>query len=218
MKRIYIIMLSGLVLIQACKMISTEDVTTRIVTPSFPGLTLKGDSVTSRGIGTGTFTDPGATGYDDIAKVTTELVPLVNKVDLTKAGFYSVQYETKNTYGYRTNKNRLVLVTSVDESDDISGEYRRTNGQLVTLTKKGRGLYLIDNVGGVPGNPDYLFPVYLGVTDLTTIQGPAQENPFGGNISVTDGEITRSGNAITIVYKVKGSGFSETPRTFTKVD
>jgi hypothetical protein len=216
MKSLCFILLA-VVLMSSCKIIKTDDKTTDIVKPSQPGLTLKGDAIISTGIGTGNFTDPGAVGYDSVRKVSTELQPLVNAVDLTKPGFYAVQYEAKDVYGYRNNKNRLVLVTSTPASDDISGEYRRTNGQVVTLTKKGTGLYVIDNIGGVASNPDYLFDVYIGVPTLTSLAVPEQENPFGGNVFVSDATITRSGSSISFSYIVRGAGFGTAKRTFNKI-
>jgi hypothetical protein len=218
MKKTICILLSLCLGTAACKD-DTEGVTTRIVTPSFPGLVLKGEPVVSTGIGSGTFTDPGATGIDSIANTTVELQPLSNDVDLTKPGFYSVQYEAKNVYGYRTNVNRLVLVSAVPATDDISGTYRRIpNNQEVTLTKAGTGLYIIDNIGGVPGDPGYVFPVYVGVPTENVVAVPPQANPFGGNVSVTEGTLKREGNTITFSYRVQGAGFSTTPRTFVKVD
>ena len=200
----------------ACKKITTDDVTTRIVTPNFPGLTLKGEQIVSTGVGTGTFTDPGAVGYDSIAKTSVELQPIANTVDLTKPGFYSVQYEAKNVYGYRSNSSRLVLVTSVSASDDISGVYTRTNGQKVTLTKRGTGLYSIDNIGGVPNAPEYLFPIYVGIPTETTLDVPPQPNPLGGDVFVTGGTLTRTATSITFSYIVRGSGFGTATRTFVK--
>ncbi len=202
----------------ACKMIKTDDKITRVVTPSFPGLILKGDAITGTTVGTGAFNDPGAIGYDSVTKVSTNLVPLVNDVDLTKPGFYTVQYEAKNSYGYRTNMNRLVLVTSVSPTDDISGTYKRTsNGQTVTLTKKGTGLYTIDNIGGVSGNPAYLFDIYVGITSQSTIEVPTQSDPNGADIFVTEGTLVKSGNDVTFSYRVQDKSlFGTQVRTFVK--
>jgi len=218
MKKIIYVLIAACLGTAACKKITTDEVTTRIVTPSFPGLTLKGEPVVSTGVGTGTFTDPGATGYDSVAKTSTDLQPLANTVDLTTPGFYSVQYEAKNVYDYRTNSNRLVLVTAVSASDDISGVYTRTsNGQEVTLTKQGTGLYITDNIGGVAGDPDFLFPVYVGIPTETTLDVPPQPNPFGGDVFVTGGKVVRTATTITFSYVVRGAGFGTATRTFVKV-
>jgi hypothetical protein len=207
-----------LLLVVSCKVVDTENTTTRIVRPTFPTIVFTGDPIISTTVGGGTFTDPGAIGYDSITSTSTPLQPIANTVDLSEPGFYSVQYETRNTWGYRSNRNRLVLVSSVPASDDISGIYRRTsNGQEVTLTKKGTGLYVINNIGGVAGNPDFVFDVYVGIPTLTTLQVPPQPNPLGGNISVQNGQVQRNGNNVSFSYVVVGSGFGTATRTFTKV-
>ncbi|MFN8164878.1 MAG: DUF5011 domain-containing protein [Bacteroidia bacterium] len=48
------------------------------------------------GIGSGAYTDPGATGLDDVTGQTSTLSPVSNNVDLTTPGFYSVKYSMKN--------------------------------------------------------------------------------------------------------------------------
>ncbi len=218
MKKSFLIITGICLALVACKD-DTENVTTRVVTPSFPGLVLNGQPIVSASVGSGTFTDPGATGYDSIANTSTALQPLENDVDLTTPGFYSVQYEAKNVYGYRTNVNRLVLVSAVPASDDISGTYERIpNRQQVTLTKAGTGLYVIDNIGGVPGDPEFVFPVYVGLPTETAIQAPPQPSPFGGNVTITGGQIQRTGNTISFSYSVIGTRFGTAPRTFVKVD
>ena len=218
MKKALLIILSVGALLTACKD-DTAGVTTRIVTPSFPGLVLNGQPVVSTAVGAGAFTDPGATGYDSVANTSFPLQPVENDVNLTAPGFYSVQYEAKNVYGYRTNASRLVLVSAVPATDDISGTYERVpNRQPVTLTKVSTGLYVIDNIGGVPDSPEYLFPVYLGLPTETTLEAPPQPNPFGGGVGISGGQIVRQGSTITFSYIVEGNGFGTARRTFVKVN
>lgn len=215
MKKIIIpILLLGSVLVWSCRKI-TDDVSTE-VNVSYPIITLNGPEIVSTGIGTGVYVDAGATGTDDITGATSTLSPVSNNVDLTAAGFYSVKYTMKNANGYVTSKSRLILVTGVDPAIDISGTYARTsNGQTVTVTKRGTGLYTTDNVGGVAGAPQYVFDVYFGQTSDSTIAIPAQANALGGDVSGSNGKLTISPADTFYSYIVLGSGFGTAVRTFS---
>jgi hypothetical protein len=215
MKKIIIpILLISTVAIWSCRKI-TDDVST-VVNVSYPVIVLNGDEVVSTGIGTGAYVDPGATGTDDITGVSSSLTPVSNNVDLTQAGFYSVKYSMKNANGYISSKTRLILVTPIDPAVDLSGTYARTaNGQEVTITKRGTGLYTTDNVGGVAGLPQYVFDVYFGQISDTEIQIPSQPNPLGGDVSGSDGALDISPSDTTIAYRVLGSGFGTALRTFS---
>lgn len=218
MKKVFLL-ITGVcaVLLSSCED-ETAGVTTRIVTPTYPNIVFSGEQVISTNVGSGAFTDPGAAAFDSITSTSTPLQPVSNDVDLTSPGFYSVQYEAENVYGYRSNAARLVLVTPVPAADDISGTYERIpNRQPVTLTKVGTGLYVIDNIGGVPGSPEYVFPVYVGLPGEAMMEAPPQFNPLGGTVSITDGQVERTGGTITFSYRVLGSGFGTAPRTFVKV-
>lgn len=209
--------LIGILLLSAgiwsCK---KEAILSTVVNVSYPTITLKGNAVISTGIGTGSYVDPGATGYDDVKGTTTNLTPVSNNVDLTQAGFYNVTYTMKNSNGYTSTVIRLVLVTPVSASLDWTGTYKRvSNGQHVTITKKGTGLYTTDNIGGVAGNPSFLFPIYIGQTSDTTIAVPPQISPLGGNLFCTNGKFSLSAADTTFSYIVMGAGFGTAVRVFT---
>lgn len=212
MKKLIIpIILAGF-LFTACKK-ETKDVS-NVVTVSYPTIMLNGAQIISQPIGTGAYTDPGAIGTDDLTGATTSLTPVINDVDLTTPGFYAVKYTTKNSNGYITSSTRLVLVTPVDSTVDLSGTYARTsNGQTVTVTKRGTGLYTTDNVGGVAGSPGYIFDIYFGQVSDTTIEVPPQANPLGGDVYCIGGTLNTN-SPITYSYIVKGSGFGTSRRTF----
>lgn len=213
MKALYIF-LAGAMLLSACTK-NSEKVYTKMVTPTFPTITFKGAPVVTLSVG-GSYTDAGATGYDSITKTSTDLTPISNNVDAANAGFYVVSFLTKNVYGYRTSADRLVLVTTISPSDDISGTYKRTNGQIVHVVKAGTGLYTIDNVGGVAGAPaPFVFPYYIGFTDLNTFEGPSQNTPIGG-LSLSNTTIIRSGNNVTLKYVVINPNFGTSVRTFIR--
>jgi hypothetical protein len=223
-KSIIMILISG-VFFSACKK-EPKDVST-VVTVGHPSITLIGPAIYSTPVGTGTYTDPGAVGYDDLRGDSVHLTtPVSSNVDLTTPGFYSVTYSFSNTNGYvsyTTTQSRLILVTPVSAAEDISGTYARiSNGQTVTVTKMGTGLYTTDNVGGVPGNPSYLFAVYFGLTSDSTIQVPSQFNPLGGTVTCAadamganlNCPLTISPADTSFSWVVLGSGFGTSVRKF----
>lgn len=215
MRKLIIVILFSGIIATGCK--KDPDVVSKIVTVSYPAITLNGSEIVSTGIGTGAYVDPGATGTDDITGATSTLSPVSNNVDLTQAGFYSVKYSMKNANGYESSKTRLILVTPVDPAVDLSGTYARTaNGQTVTVTKRGTGLYTTDNVGGVGGLPQYIFDVYFGQISDTEIQIPSQPNPLGGDVSGANGTLTLGPVDTSYSYIVLGSGFGTAVRTFVK--
>ncbi|WP_161596903.1 immunoglobulin-like domain-containing protein [Chitinophaga vietnamensis] len=212
MKMLYILLATAW-LFSSCK--KTDNVVTRIVTPVYPVITLNGAPLLSSGVG-GTYTDPGAVAYDSLTGQSTQLTPYANNVDLSQAGFYSVNFIAKNAYGYRTYASRLVLATTVPASDDISGTYHRVpNGAVVNITKVGTGAYKVDNVGGVPNNPAFIFPFYIGFTDLNNFQGPTQSTPIG-DLSIAGPVIIRNGATITLKWQVINPNFGASVRTFVK--
>jgi len=214
MKKIIIpIILSGF-LFSSCE--KEIDPVSTVVAVSFPTIILNGDQIISQGVGTGAYVDPGATGIDDLTGAQTSLTPVLNTVDLTTPGFYAVKFTTKNSNGFITNLTRLVLVTPVDPTIDISGTYHRTtNTTDITVTKKGTGLYTTNNIGGVAGAPEYVFDVYFGQVSDTVIQIPPQPNPLGGDVSASGGTLNLN-TPVTYSYIVKGSGFGTARRTFVK--
>jgi hypothetical protein len=215
MKALLYIFLAGTVFLFACTK-KSENVYTKMVTPVFPTLTLKGAPVVTLSVG-GTYTDAGAVGFDSLTNTTTQLTPVSNDVDPANAGFYVVNFLTKNLWGYRTLASRLVLVTTVSPSDDISGSYARSsNGQVVHVAKAGTGLYTIDNVGGVLGAPaGFVFPFYIGFLNDSTFEGPTQNTPLGG-LSISNPTIIRSGAQVTLKYVVINPNFGTSVRTFIK--
>ena len=205
------------VFLSACKK-DPEEVS-MVVEVGHPTIGLIGTPVSSTPIGTGTFTDPGAVGYNDLTGDSVPLsAPVSNDVDLTTAGFYSVvwSFTISNGYiDYTATKSRLVLVTPVDPNADYSGVYARTsNGYLVNFTKVGPGLYTTDNIGGVP-IPDYEFIVYLGQVSDTTLEAPLQPNPLGGEVTIVNGIFTVSALDTLYSYTVDGAGFAFNTRTFS---
>lgn len=214
MKKSFLILILGVITITSCD--KNPDPVSKVVPVSFPSIVLNGAQIVSTVVGTGSYSDPGAVGTDDITGVATNLSPVLNNVDLTSPGFYSVKYSMKNSNGYVTDATRLVLVTSVNAAVDLSGPYHRvSNGQGITLTKRGPGLYTTDNVGGVANNPAYIFDVYIGQINDSQIVVPVQPSALGGDINCDNTTLTISPVDTAYSYVVRGSGFGTSVRIFT---
>jgi hypothetical protein len=214
MKKSLLILMLGAVVLTSCD--KNPDPVSKVVTVSYPTITLNGDQIVSTVVGTGAYADPGATGTDDVTGATSTLSPVLNNVDLTSPGFYSVKYSMKNSNGYITESTRLVLVTSVDPAVDLSGPYHRvSNNQGVTVTKRGTGLYTTDNVGGVANNPAFIFDVYMGQVDDANLVVPTQPSALGGDIYCDNTTLDISPADTSYSYIVRGSGFGTAVRVFT---
>ena len=219
MKKLLILITASLFTLYACESDNEANPTvngeSQVVSVQYPTITLNGDAIVSTSVGTGTYTDPGATAFDSITGTSTTLTPVSNNVDLTAEGFYSVKYSFKNAYGYASSATRLVLVTSADPNIDISGVYARTsNGCQVNVTKRGTGLYTTDNVGGVPNNPPFIFDVYFGFVNNTTIEVPTQPSALGGDIYCDNTVFVMDATDTSFAWIVRGSGFGTALRTF----
>ncbi len=212
MKKVIISVIALCFLFTACTK-ETANVS-KIVDVTYPTITLNGDAIVSTSVGTGAYVDPGATGKDDLTGETQNLTPILNNVDLTAPGFYTVQYKMTNSNGFYITSSRLVLVTGVSASIDLSGTYaRQSNGQTVTVTKKGTGLYTTSNVGGVANNPPFIFDVYFGQTSDTTIAVPIQSCPLGGDLYCSNGTLNLTA-PIKYSYIVHNANFGTATRVF----
>ncbi len=218
MKNIISLLFISLLFITGCHK-ETSDVSL-IVQVGHPQIVLNGPEIVSMSVGAGTYTDAGAVGYDDINKDSVPLsTPISNDVDVNTPGFYSVRYSFSNSNGYvnyTATKSRLVLVTPVDPNQDFSGTFARTaNGQTVNVVKRGPGLYTTDNVGGVGGDPSYIFDVYFGVLNDSTIAVPSQPNPLGGEVYCENTSLSLSPDT-SFSWIVRGAGFGAAQRTFVR--
>jgi hypothetical protein len=217
MKKIIISIIAISSLFAACTK-EVQNVST-VVTVVYPVITLKGAQVVSTGIGTGTYSDPGATSYDALTGTTKNLSPISNNVDLTTPGFYSVQYSDTNGDGFYSGAIRLILVTGVSPTVDLSGTYaRQSNGQTVTVTKQGTGLYTTSNVGGVASSNaaylTFLFPIYFGQISDTTIAIPVQPCPLGGTIYCDGGSASAPYGALSLTPPITYSYVVEDASSF----
>lgn len=196
----------------ACK--KKEDNVSLTVKVEYPRITLKGNKYVTINLNE-SFSDPGATMFDTFTNATTDLAPTQSGVDNTKPGMYPIIYEGANKYGFKSQEVRWVAVTSVSASEDIGGLYRRVpNNQAVTITKVSRGIYKCDNMGGVPGSPDYIYDTYFVQLSDTTVNFPSQPGPFG---TVKSGSeiLKKSASDTTLKWVVLGPGFGTAVRTFS---
>jgi surface protein with Ig-like domain len=213
MKQIIIAAFAGLLLVAACR--KKDPNTTKVV--KVPHMELIGTAVYSTPVGSGGYSDPGASFTDENGTTTTLTTPTSSDVDLATPGFYSATYAKRTEYGYNVSVSRLILVTPVSPALDYSGVYARTsNGQTVTITKQGTGLYTTDNVGGVAGDDSYLFPIYFGMVNDSDIVVPTQPNPIGDVLYCTNGKLRVAGPDTTIEWVVMGAGFGTALRQFVK--
>lgn len=200
------------ILFAACK--KKEDNVSETVKVQYPIITLKGDKYVTIGIG-GSFTDPGATMFDSFTMQSSDLAPTQSGVDNTTPGMYPIIYEGKNKYGFTSREVRWVAVTPIPDAEDIGGLYKRTtNGSPMNVTEVSRGIYKVNNIGGVNGVPDYIYDMYFVQTSDTTVNFPSQPGPFG--TTYTKGEkLKKSSSDTTLAWIVMGAGFATNTRTFS---
>lgn len=164
------------------------------------------------------FNDPGAQaflGSDDIS----DQLETVSTVDTDNYGVYTVSYtvSTINELDQESVVTQLRTVVVVpnnpNTSVDLSGTYTRSsNGAPATWTKVVDGLYINDNVGGVPPPSIAVLPVFVFHLDNNTVSVPTQPVPNGyGTLSAA---ITLNMTGYTAV--VTNPFFGTGVRTFVK--
>ena len=199
------------ILFAACK--KKEDNVSETVKVQYPIITLKGDKYVTIGIG-GSFTDPGATMFDSFTMQSSDLAPTQSGVDNTTPGMYPIIYEGKNKYGFTSREVRWVAVTAVPDAEDIGGLYKRNiNGSPVNVTEVTRGIYRVDNIGGVNGVPDFIYDMYFVQLSDTSLNFPAQPGPFGTTYTNSE-SINKSVSDTVLSWRVIGPSFGTAIRVF----
>jgi len=155
-------------------------------------------------------------------------------VDHTTPGVYVLTYSKINEDGYAASAKRYVgVIDPAAKANDFTGVYQRTfygtagAGGFATWVKVMDGLYTTDNVGGVPGDASYIYPVYVFNFEGNSIMVPSQPNAKGGEVYCSS---TKAGDSDIIdfipgaigtdsyIWSVVGSGFGTNLRTFTRVE
>ena len=229
MKKILIAASLGTMLFTACKKDKDQVSTVRVT--SWPTITLTGGAFYSINTG-GTLPSVSATAYDSFLN---EAYPVeivgTDALDNSTPGLYIISAKATNKYGYYSNQNVYVAVTDIPESTNISGKYKRTDvstGDVSNVTKLARGLYMLDNIGGVPrtgagARPDLLFPVLFVQANDTLLLIPEQETVVGhiqveDERGVNDQAIYRRlpGDTSYRYAIISGAPFGTAVRKFTK--
>jgi len=191
MKKILIAASLFTIVLAACK--KDPDNVSTVVTVSRPTISFSGGQFYSINTG-GSLPTVSATAYDSLLN---EPYPVsivgTEALDNTTPGLYIISATTKNKYGFITNENVYVAVTDIPDATDISGSYKRVDvatGQASIVTKLARGLYQLDNLGGVPrtgptARPDLMFPVLFVQVNDSLLLIPEQATAVG-TIQVAD--------------------------------
>jgi hypothetical protein len=198
------------IIVFGCK--KEQDRVSQIVKVSAPTISFTGSKFYSINVGESV---PAivATAYDSVLNesYTVEYDPAV--IDATTPGLYVVPMTAKNKYGYIGSDVVFVAVTSIPDSIDLSGLYKRTTGEPVNITKVERGLYETDDVGGAA---TLEITAYFVQINDTLLDVPPQPTPAGSLHCVTE-KVTGSGApGTTISWAVRNAFFGTQLRTFVK--
>ncbi len=225
MKKILIALSASVLLTQSCN--KDYEKVSQVQTVSYPTISFVGLPYYSINTG-GAVPTVNATAYDStLNEFDSVQIVGTDAIDNTTPGLYIINAKATNKYGFYSTSNVYVAVTDIPESSNVAGSYvRAATGGITTVTKLARGLYQLDNVGGVANtaaNASLLFPVLFVQSDDTTFLIPPQSTA-AGTIRVTD-EYGKPDRAILhraptdTNYKyaiVSGSPFGTAVRTFKK--
>lgn len=230
MKKLIIAASGFMLLLAACK--KDPDVVSTTVTASWPTISFGGGGQFYSINTGGSLPTVSATAYDSVLK---ESYPVTitgtEALDNSTPGLYIVTASSKNKLGYVTNENVYVAVTDIPDAVNISGNYKRSDvatGDVSIVSKLARGLYMLDNLGGVPrtgpsARPDLLFPVLFVQPNDSILLIPEQPTAVG-TIKVMDesgnedqAKFRRSPGDTSYKYAIiSGSPFGTAVRTFKK--
>ena len=216
MKKIILVLnIAVVTFIASCKKEDTANVS-KVVSVSYPAITLKGpaaDSVVFLATGS-TYTDAGATLTDDITGANSDLTGNVSEVDLSTPGVYYVNFSASNANGFETNKSRVIVVYDASVPlEDYTGTYSQANGRIVNVSKVADRLFICDDLYGTFSIPIPLYFVDFG----TGLYIPSQRiDPSLGVEVHGEGEKTgTAGSYVLDFYGLTRDG-QPRPRTLTQ--
>lgn len=213
MKKLLFLLLAVWSLSQlSCK---KDTVNNKIVKVSYPTITLSGSKYVTLNVGTA-YTDPGATGTDDVSGTSRSLTAEFSSLDVNTPGLYYMRYSMTNGNGYITKVARYIAVTNYNDAVDLTGTYERTsNGVQVHLTRVSRALYRTDDMGGA-GIAD---AAYFAVIDENTIDFSAQlSESIGEEIDASAEALNISATDTSFQYRLAAPGYGTALRIFEKVE
>ncbi len=225
MKKLMIALAAGALLTQACN--KEYDKVSEVKNVTYPTITFAGQPYYSINVG-GDVPAFVATAYDSTLKERDSVsIVGIEDIDNTTPGLYIINARAANRYGFYSTSSIYVAVTDIPATTDISGRYIRTaTGGIVTVQKLARGLYQLDNLGGVArtaANASLLFPVFFAQSNDTTLLIPPQSTA-AGTITVKDeydhpnqAILHRSPTDTNFKYAItSGGSFGTAVRTFKK--
>jgi hypothetical protein len=214
--------LLSIALFQSCSKEPTYDGTDDRVGSSkvvyFPTVSIKGDRLMIIDQGTA-FTDPGVTA--ELNGQPTQ-APVSGTVNVNTPGVYVLEYTATNPEGFTASDWRTVVVMSNSAqvtNNNFAGTYVRDNGVSVFWTKKGRGVYEVDNPGGAGVGVGFLVTLvnYEG-NKISIPQQLAFDPSIGGlnTVSSASEVYNASASPVTVKYAFLAGGYGTQVRNFVK--
>lgn len=194
----------------SCKKRHEENVS-QVVTPSTPTVTLTGEQFYSIPVG-GTIPSISATAYDSTLMEVDPTTYDASVIDNTKPGLYVVPIVARNKNGYKGSTVVYVAVTNIPSTVDLSGNYLRSTGAPVVITKVANGLYSTNDVGGAPTLQVEAFFAQL---DETKLDFPVQPTSVG-DLSCTNATVSNVNGDTVLSWIVVNGNFGTSLRTFKK--
>jgi len=197
-----------LLLVASCKKETTKHVS-KTVKVSFPTIALNGSPIVIVAVGAN-YTDAGAKLTDDITGQIKDIQPTSSNVNTATPGLYIVTFSASNANGFETSESRVVAVTNVSGTTDVSGVYTRpATGLTCTITKLSNGVYKVQNPGGAGVGVNTV--VYFVETSPGVFVCPPQPTD-AGIMSVLNIHFTATGATWNVSNPTYGTGL----RTFVK--
>ncbi len=211
MKKLLFILMAGSIVLAACRK-QRDDVVSEVVPVSFPTITFSGGQYFSIPVG-GTVPTIAATAYDSVLGSSTD-VTLTGQagIDASTPGLYVVTAESANVNTFSSISAAFVLVSDVPAAFNLAGEYLRTTGEPVNVTRLANGLYMTDDVGGAAALE--VAAVFGHIRD-TVITLPLQPTS-NGDLDCINERLIISGGDTSLSWAVRGTGFGTAQRTFLK--
>ncbi len=210
MKRLYSYLAIILLLSIAATSCKKKHDTVSVV-KTVPTVTIVGDQFISLHVGD-PYTEAGATFVGENGQAVNITPDSGATVDVSTPGLYVLPYTRTTESQFDAGAYRYVVVTDIDNSYDLSGDYlREATGVVTEVDKLARGLYVSSNFGGSASLP---ITVYFAQLDDTTLVAPDQPTT-DGITSAEDFTITYGADT-SMSYRVISASFGTGIRTFVK--
>jgi hypothetical protein len=216
MKKIFIASIALVVAVgfYSCK--KKNEVVSKVVTASYPTITVDGSNFYSIKTG-GALPTIKASAYDSLLKEVCPISLDASGLDNSAPGLNVLAIKSSNSLGYSSSRNVVVAVTNVDAAYDLSGNYRRNAGAkgVSVVSKVQTGLYYSSNIFGA-SDPTLIAGFYFLHVNDSTIIIPEQETDFGtmkvANVALS---IVPGGDTL-YKYSLKTLTTNAAVRTFIK--